>query len=136
MPEEASCCRGGAGAARGSAGLLRRKASGVGTPFPGCGERSCGSGCGMGGPRALAAFGVAPRGTRQPQRGSPMPDSCDPTALLTREMKHKWWRCGCGEVGMEPCVYVLNYFTLIYFILMICDLSGKEERLCEHRTKK
>lgn len=32
-------------------------------------------------------------------------------------------------------MYVLNYFPLRNFILMICDLSGKEERLCEHRTK-
>jgi len=27
------------------------------------------------------------------------------------------------------------FFLLETFILMICDLSGKEERLCEHRTK-
>lgn len=126
MPEEASCCRGG-WSSPGQRRAAEKEGAWRGHTFSRLWGKELRLGVWRGG---------APRGVWQPRRGSPIPDSCDPTALLTREMKHKWWRCGCGEVGMEPCVYVLNYFTLIYFILMICDLSGKEERLCEHRTKK
>lgn len=35
---------------------------------------------------------------------------------LMHETKHKWWSCGWGEVGREPCAYVLNYFPLRNFL--------------------
>ena len=50
-------------------------------------------------------------GVTEPPAGSPLPSAGDSAALLTHETKHKWWRWGCGEVGREPCVYVLNYFS-------------------------